>query len=98
AARATAVLLRLRMEKELADSEQRFRDLFDEAPIAYVQEDLESRFISANRAAMRILGITRDQVQEWSECRWFRRHLKQKVVFKKRSLRLVAARTRPASF
>jgi PAS domain S-box-containing protein len=63
AARATAELLRLRMEKELANSEQRFRDLYEEAPIAYVQEDLESRFISANQAAMRILGITPDQVQ-----------------------------------
>jgi PAS domain S-box-containing protein len=36
--------------------------LFDEAPIAYVHEDLESRFISANRAAMRILGITPEQI------------------------------------
>jgi PAS domain S-box-containing protein len=42
--------------------EERYRDLFDEAPIAYVNEDLESRFISANRAAQRILGITADEV------------------------------------
>lgn len=62
AARAAAELSRLRMEQELAASEQRFRDLYEEAPIAYVQEDLESRFISANRAAMRILGITPEQV------------------------------------
>ncbi|MGH8498536.1 MAG: sigma-54 interaction domain-containing protein, partial [Methylococcales bacterium] len=34
-----------------------------EAPIAYVHEDLESRFIRANRAAMRILGIRPDQVK-----------------------------------
>src|SRR6185503_4089734 len=33
-----------------------------EAPIAYVQEDLESRFISANRAAQRILGIKPEEV------------------------------------
>jgi PAS domain S-box-containing protein len=38
-------------------SEQRFRDLFDEAPIAYVHEGLDSRFIRANRTALRILGI-----------------------------------------
>jgi formate hydrogenlyase transcriptional activator len=62
AARAAAELERLRMEKLLRDSEQQFRDLFDEAPIAYVQEDLESRFISANRAAMRILGIKPEEV------------------------------------
>ncbi len=60
--RAATELIRLRLEKDLAESEERFRDLYEEAPIAYVKEDLESRFISANRAAMRILGITPDQV------------------------------------
>src|SRR5271163_3125731 len=39
-----------------------FRDLFDEAPIAYVHEGLDTRFIRANRAAMRILGITPEEV------------------------------------
>jgi PAS domain S-box-containing protein len=62
AARAAAELARLRLEQNLRDSEQRYRDLYEEAPIAYVKEDLESRFISANRAAMRILGITPEQV------------------------------------
>ncbi len=63
AARAAAELARLRMVEQLRLSEQRFRDLFDEAPIAYVNEDLESRFIHANRAAMRILGISAEQVK-----------------------------------
>ncbi|MBL1264085.1 sigma-54 interaction domain-containing protein [Candidatus Methylomicrobium oryzae] len=62
AARAAAELNRLKVVEQLRLSEERFRDLFDEAPIAYVHEDLESRFISANRAAMRILGITEDEV------------------------------------
>ncbi len=62
AARAAAELRRIRAVDQLRESEERFRDLFDEAPIAYVNEDLESRFISANRAAMRILGITPEQV------------------------------------
>ncbi len=57
AARAAAELERLRYEKMLKESEERFRDLFDEAPIAYVHEDLESRFLRANRAALRMLGI-----------------------------------------
>ncbi len=48
--------------RRLADSEERFRDLFDEAPIAYVHEGLDTRFIRANKTAMRILGITPDQV------------------------------------
>ncbi len=40
------------------ESEERFRDLFDEAPIAYVNEGLDSKFIRANKTAMKILGIT----------------------------------------
>ena len=62
AARAAAELERLRMEVMLRESNERFRDLFEEAPIAYVHEDLESRFLSANRAAQRILGITPEEV------------------------------------
>ena len=46
----------------LAQSEERFRDLFDEAPIAYVHEGIDSRFIQANRAAMRILGIKPEEI------------------------------------
>ncbi|MGE5195330.1 MAG: sigma 54-interacting transcriptional regulator [Deltaproteobacteria bacterium] len=62
AARAAAELARLKLERELRDSEQRLRDLYEEAPIAYVIEDLDSRFISANRAAIRILGIQPEEV------------------------------------
>ncbi|MEI9948866.1 MAG: sigma 54-interacting transcriptional regulator [Pseudomonadota bacterium] len=43
-------------------NEERFRDLFDEAPIAYVNEDIDSKFICANRAAMKILGIRPEDV------------------------------------
>src|SRR6516164_8318659 len=57
AARAAAELARLRLLRSLAESEQRYRDLYEEAPIAYVHEDMESRFLSANRAAVRILGL-----------------------------------------
>jgi formate hydrogenlyase transcriptional activator len=69
AARARAELERLRTEdalrhanEALARSEERFRDLFDEAPIAYVHEGLDSRFIEANRTAMRILGLKPEEV------------------------------------
>src|SRR6516162_2547504 len=62
AARAAAELARLHLEQRLRDSEERLRDLYEEAPIAYVKEDMESRFISANRAALRILGIKREEV------------------------------------
>ena len=66
AARAAAEIERVRFEKALAESEERFRDLFDEAPIAYVHEALDSRFIRANRAAMRILGLTPEEVPSMS--------------------------------
>ena len=62
AARAAAELERLRYEKHLRESEERYRDLYEEAPIGYVQEDLESRFITANRAAIRILGLKPEEV------------------------------------
>lgn len=51
------------LEKMLAESEERFKDLFEEAPIAYVHEGLDSKFIRANRAAMRTLGIRPDQIE-----------------------------------
>jgi formate hydrogenlyase transcriptional activator len=62
AARAAAELVHLRLERQLRDSEERLRDLYEEAPLAYVKEDLQSRFISANRAAQRILGIKPEEV------------------------------------
>src|SRR5213078_122175 len=62
AARAAAELERLRMDRLLHESEQRFRDLYEEAPIAYIYEDLESRFVSANRAACKLLGVKPEEV------------------------------------
>lgn len=62
-ARAAAELDRLRYDARLRESEERFRDLFDEAPIAYVHEGLDTKFIRANRTAQRILGITAEEVE-----------------------------------
>ena len=61
--RAGAELERTHMETLIKENEERLRDLFDEAPIAYVNEGLDSRFIRANRTAMKTLGITPDQVE-----------------------------------
>jgi PAS domain S-box-containing protein len=50
----------------LAENEQlrgEFRDLFEEAPIPYVNEALDSRFIRANRAALKLLGVEPEEVQ-----------------------------------
>jgi formate hydrogenlyase transcriptional activator len=43
-------------------SEDRYRDLFEEAPIAYLFEGIDSRIIQANRTAMRILGVTPEEI------------------------------------
>jgi PAS domain S-box-containing protein len=67
AARAGAELERTHafenLHRRKEESDERYRDLFEEAPIAYVLEGLDSKFIRANRTAMRILGITPDQVE-----------------------------------
>jgi PAS domain S-box-containing protein len=69
AARAAAELERSHFEKQLLESEERYRelyeqyhDLYEEAPIGYVKEDLQSRFIAANRAALRILGVKPEDI------------------------------------
>jgi PAS domain S-box-containing protein len=69
AARAAAELERLHFEKQLLQREEQYRDLYEEyhdlyeeAPIGYIKEDLESRFIAANRAALRILGVKPEEV------------------------------------
>ena len=66
AMRACVELERMRafekLLRENQESEERFRDLFDEAPIAYVNEGLDSHFICANRTALKILGIRAEEV------------------------------------
>jgi formate hydrogenlyase transcriptional activator len=61
--RAGAELERELMDARLKENEERLRDLFDEAPIAYVNEELDSKFIRANKTAIKTLGITPEQVQ-----------------------------------
>ncbi len=58
----TLKLLNSDLQIKLQESEKRFRDLFEEAPIAYVHEGLDSKFIKANRAALRILGVRPEDV------------------------------------
>lgn len=69
AARVRAEVERLRVESALRDtndqltkSEERFRDLFDEAPIAYVHQGIDTHIFRANRTAMRILGIKPEEI------------------------------------
>jgi PAS domain-containing protein len=67
ASRAAVELERMRayehLKRQFHESEERFRDLFDEAPIAYVHEGLDTRFIRANRSAMKILGLQPEEIE-----------------------------------
>jgi len=63
AVRAVTEIERARAEKALRDSEKQLRDLYEEAPIAYVYEGTDSRFLSANRAAQKLLGLKPDEVR-----------------------------------
>ena len=47
----------------LAHSEEQFRDLFEEAPIAYVHQGFDSRIYRANRTAMKILGLKPGEIE-----------------------------------
>lgn len=60
--RKTLMDANVQLQLQLKDSEERFRDLFEEAPIAYVHEGLDSKFLKANRAALKILGVRPDEV------------------------------------
>jgi PAS domain S-box-containing protein len=62
ATRAAAELERLRAEEELAQSERRFRDLYEEAPTAYVSADAVGRLTRVNRRTAEMLGAAADEV------------------------------------
>jgi PAS domain S-box-containing protein len=66
ASRAAVELERLRayehLKRQFEENQERLRDLFDEAPIAYVNEGLDSKFIRANKTALKTLGIKPEDV------------------------------------
>jgi PAS domain S-box-containing protein len=62
AARAAAEIERLRSDKRLQESEARFRDLFENAPNAYLVVGLDGRILSANRQVTEIFGYPVEEV------------------------------------
>jgi formate hydrogenlyase transcriptional activator len=50
------------VNERLAQSEERFRDLFEEAPIAYVYGDNDTRILQANSAAMKMFGLKPEEI------------------------------------
>jgi PAS domain S-box-containing protein len=55
-------LNRVRMEQSLRESEERYRELFESAKDAYYVHDLEGRYVSVNRAAESLAGLSRKQI------------------------------------
>jgi formate hydrogenlyase transcriptional activator len=49
--------------QRLAQSDEQFRDLFEEAPIAYVHQGFDTRIYRANRTAMKILGVKPGEIE-----------------------------------
>ena len=60
---AAVELERLRVEKRLVESEQRYRDLYEEAPNAYVSLGRDRRLISVNRRATQLLGYSAEELE-----------------------------------
>lgn len=62
AARAAAELERLRFEQMLKESEERYRELYEEAPNAYTITDLSGKLLNVNRRATELLGYPADEL------------------------------------
>ena len=62
AARAAAELERLRVEQRLVESERRYRELYEEAPNAYMSLGTDLVLISVNRRATQLLGYSVEEL------------------------------------
>jgi PAS domain S-box-containing protein len=62
AARAAAEIERLRAEQRLQDSEARYRDIFENAPNAYLIVGNDMRIVSANRRVTELFGYPLEEV------------------------------------
>jgi diguanylate cyclase (GGDEF)-like protein/PAS domain S-box-containing protein len=53
---------RKRAEKALRESEERFRELYDHAPVGYHEYDIEGRITNVNLTDLEMLGYTREEM------------------------------------
>ena len=58
ATRAAVELERLRVQKQLVESERRYRELYEEAPNAYVSVGADGTLLNVNRRATQLLGYS----------------------------------------
>lgn len=52
--------------QEISPSQQKYQTLFDLLPIGIVFTDEQGKFIEINAAAETILGVPKDQIEQWS--------------------------------
>src|SRR5262245_5139137 len=62
AARATAELQRLRAEHRLSESEARYRDLYENAPCAYLVVGADGRVLDVNRRVTEMIGYSSEEM------------------------------------
>jgi len=58
----TDITAQKRQEETLRESEERFRELFDDAPAGYHELDAEGRIVRVNRTELQLLGYTEDEM------------------------------------
>ena len=61
AARACAEMERLRIDERRRANEALYRDLYEEAPVAYITIGFDARIRSLNEQTLRIFGFTREE-------------------------------------
>jgi formate hydrogenlyase transcriptional activator len=71
ATRAAVELERLRVEKQLLESERRYRELYEEAPNAYVAIGVDRRLLSVNHRATQLLGASASELVNHPVLEWF---------------------------
>jgi PAS domain S-box-containing protein len=63
AASVAATLERLRAEQRLSASEQRYRDLYEQAPVGYLSVAIDGRILSANQRATQMIGFAAEELE-----------------------------------
>ncbi len=53
---------RKQAEEELRKSDERFKELFDNAPVGYFEYDAQGRITSINRTELEMLGYTPEEM------------------------------------